>query len=99
MIECQYAHSLQYKVEIISVIRISVKGAGLRRGNIHTYMNIHRCGAPSFIHPHFFLLQEQHSLQLFLGNPKHPKQLIINTLRESVKAIPGHLEVGVHVPT
>lgn len=38
--------------------------------------------------------QEQHSLQLFLGNPKHPKQLIINTLRDSVKAIPGHLEVN-----
>ncbi|CAM9268452.1 unnamed protein product, partial [Ectocarpus sp. 13 AM-2016] len=37
--------------------------------------------------------QEQHSLQLFLGNPKHPKQLIINTLRDSIKAIPGHLEV------
>ncbi|CAM9579119.1 unnamed protein product [Ectocarpus fasciculatus] len=36
---------------------------------------------------------EQHSLQLFLGNPKHPKQLIINTLRDSIKAIPGHLEV------
>ena len=39
------------------------------------------------------LSQEQHSLQLFLGNPEHPKQLIINTLRDSVKAIPGHLEV------
>lgn len=39
------------------------------------------------------LLQEQHSLQLFLGNPKHPKQLIINTLRDSVKAVPNHLEV------
>lgn len=37
--------------------------------------------------------QEQHSLQLFLGNPKHPKQLIINTLRDSVKAIPGNLDV------
>lgn len=37
--------------------------------------------------------QEQHSLQLFLGNPKYPKQLIINTLREGVKAIPDHLEV------
>lgn len=41
----------------------------------------------------FWLVQEQHSLQLFLGNPKHPKQLIINTLRDSIKAIPGHLEV------
>ncbi|CAM9457401.1 unnamed protein product, partial [Ectocarpus sp. 12 AP-2014] len=38
-------------------------------------------------------MSEQHSLQLFLGNPKHPKQLIINTLRDSIKAIPGHLEV------
>ncbi|CAM9320569.1 unnamed protein product, partial [Laminaria digitata] len=39
------------------------------------------------------LAQEQHSLQLFLGNPKHPKQLIINTLRDGVKTISGHLEV------
>ncbi|CAM9248489.1 unnamed protein product, partial [Hapterophycus canaliculatus] len=42
---------------------------------------------------------EQHSLQLFLGNPKHPKQLIINTLRDSVKAIPGHLEVLIKMLT
>ena len=45
-------------------------------------------------YPPHRLSQEQHSLQLFLGNPKHPKQLIINTLRDSVKAIPGHLEVS-----
>lgn len=39
--------------------------------------------------------QEQHSLQLFLGNPKYSKQLIINTLRDRVKDIPGHLEASV----
>lgn len=33
-------------------------------------------------------------MQLFLGNPKHPKQLIINTLRDGVKTISGHLEVS-----
>ncbi|CAN0028706.1 unnamed protein product, partial [Choristocarpus tenellus] len=38
--------------------------------------------------------QEQHLLQLFLGNPQYPKQLIFHTLRDGVKAINGHQEVG-----
>ncbi|CAN0427810.1 unnamed protein product, partial [Discosporangium mesarthrocarpum] len=39
------------------------------------------------------LFQEQHLLQLFLGNPKHPKQLILHTLKDGLRGISGHLEV------
>jgi cytoplasmic FMR1 interacting protein len=39
------------------------------------------------------LSEEMHALQLFLGNPAHPKQLIFYTLRDAVKRINGHEEV------
>ena len=35
-----------------------------------------------------------HALQLFLGNPAHPKQLLMHNLRDALKKINGHEEVS-----
>ena len=39
------------------------------------------------------LSEEIHALQLFLGNPAHPKQLLFYNLRDALKRISGHEEV------
>ncbi|GMH87256.1 hypothetical protein TL16_g10797, partial [Triparma laevis f. inornata] len=39
------------------------------------------------------LSEEIHALQLFLGNPAHPKQLLFYNLRDALKRINGHEEV------
>ncbi|GMH96491.1 hypothetical protein TrVE_jg14429 [Triparma verrucosa] len=39
------------------------------------------------------LSDEIHDLQLFLGNPAHPKQLLFYNLRDALKRINGHEEV------
>ncbi|GMI36528.1 hypothetical protein TrRE_jg10260 [Triparma retinervis] len=39
------------------------------------------------------LSEEIHALQLFLGNPEHPKQLLFYNLRDALKRIPNHEEV------
>eukprot|EP00520_Triparma_pacifica_P016970 CAMPEP_0118647642 /NCGR_PEP_ID=MMETSP0785-20121206/8721_1 /TAXON_ID=91992 /ORGANISM="Bolidomonas pacifica, Strain CCMP 1866" /LENGTH=1553 /DNA_ID=CAMNT_0006539761 /DNA_START=145 /DNA_END=4803 /DNA_ORIENTATION=+ len=39
------------------------------------------------------LSDEIHDLQLFLGNPAHPKQLLFYNLRDNLKRIPDHEEI------